>query len=57
MAYTKERKHDWRAFLTKEEAAEIAEADKAKARWRELNKARAAITNRAIQRAIYAGKQ
>lgn len=46
-------KWDWRAYLTAEELAVLAKADKAKADWLKLNKERAGITNRAIQRAKY----
>jgi K+-sensing histidine kinase KdpD len=47
-------KWDWRSHLTTEELATLDAADKAKARWLKLNKERAGITNRAIQRAKYA---
>lgn len=47
-------KWNWRAYLTAEELAVLAKADKAKAGWLKLNKERAGITNRAIQRAKYA---
>jgi hypothetical protein len=47
-------KWDWRAWLTLEELAVLTAADKAKAAWLKLNKERAGITNRAIQRAKYA---
>jgi len=47
-------KWDWRGHLTVEEKAILDAADKAKAVWQELNKQRAGITNRAIQRAKYA---
>lgn len=46
-------KWDWRAYLTAEERAILAAADKAKVAWQELNKQRAGIANRAIQRAKY----
>lgn len=46
-------KWDWRKFLTADEKAIIANADKAKAEWLRLNQSRAAITNRAIQRAKF----
>jgi hypothetical protein len=49
-------KWDWRAFLTAEEKAVLVNADRAKAAWLKLNKERAGITNRAIQRAIYSAK-
>lgn len=49
-------KWDWRSFLTSEEKAVLAAADKAKKAWLKLNKERASITNRAIQRAKYAAK-
>lgn len=44
-------KWNWRAYLTMEEEATLKRADDAKAVWLELNRDRAAITNRAIQRA------
>lgn len=44
----------WRKFLTAEEKKVLATSDAAKAKWLSLNRARAAITNRAIQRAKYA---
>lgn len=47
-------KWPWRDFLTSEEVATLAAADDAKRAWLALNKERAAITNRAIQRAKYA---
>lgn len=47
-------KWDWRSYLTLEEAATLQAADRAKAAWQKLNKERAGITNRAIQRAKYA---
>jgi hypothetical protein len=47
-------KWNWRSYLTAEELAVLAAADKAKAAWLKLNKERAGITNRAIQRAKYA---
>lgn len=49
-------KWDWRAFLTEEEAAQVARADAAKAEWRRLQALRAGIQNRAIQRAKYAAR-
>lgn len=49
-------KWPWRKFLTDEECAILAQADSAKLRWAELNRDRAAITNRAIQRAKYAAR-
>ncbi|WLA80314.1 hypothetical protein [Bradyrhizobium elkanii] len=53
----REPRWNWRAFLTAEERAILATADRAKAEWLNLNKERASITNRAIQRAKYeAGK-
>lgn len=45
------RKWDWRAFLTEDEAAEVAAADKAKAEWQRRQALCAKIQNRAIQRA------
>lgn len=50
-------KWPWRRFLTAEERQAIKEADAAKKRWQSLNRARAAITNRAIQRAKYAAQK
>lgn len=50
-------KWDWRSFLTPEEKAVLTTADKAKTAWLKLNKERAGITNRAIQRAKYAAAQ
>lgn len=50
-------KWDWRAYLTAEELAVLVASDKAKAAWLKLNKERAGITNRAIQRAKYAAQQ
>lgn len=47
-------KWNWRAHLTADELAVLNAADKAKAAWLKLNKERAGITNRAIQRAKYA---
>ena len=47
-------KWSWRDFLTLEERDKLAEAADAKRHWQELNRERAAITNRAIQRAKYA---
>ena len=47
-------KWDWRKFLTDDEHASLKKADAAKAAWLALNRERAAITNRAIQRAKYA---
>lgn len=53
----REPKWDWRAFLTEEEQAILTKADAAKAEWLRLNKERAAITNRAIQRAKYSASR
>lgn len=50
----REPKWNWRAYLTREELVVLAASDKAKAAWLKLNKERAGITNRAIQRAKYA---
>lgn len=50
----KKPKWDWRKFLTREEEQILKDADAAKVLWLTLNKGRAAITNRAIQRAKYA---
>lgn len=47
-------KWPWRKFLTAEEKKILKRADEAKQRWLDLNRERAAITNRAIQRAKYA---
>ena len=49
-------KWPWRDFLTLEERDKLSEAWDAKQHWLALNKERAAITNRAIQRAKYASK-
>lgn len=49
-------KWDWRRFLTVEEKATLAAADRAKSEWQKLNRERAGITNRAIQRAKYAAR-
>lgn len=53
---SKKPKWAWRNFLTKEEYEILLKADKAKSMWRNLNRERAAITNRAIQRAKYAAR-
>lgn len=53
----KKPKWNWRAYLTAEELAVLAAADKAKATWLKLNKERAGITNRAIQRAKYEARK
>ncbi len=54
MPYQKRKnKWPWRDFLTEEEAETLALADAAKDEWKRLNKERALITNRAIQRAKY----
>lgn len=47
----------WRDFLTDGERQVLEAADNAKAEWQRLNKERAAITNRAIQRAKYHSKK
>lgn len=47
-------KWPWRDFLTDEEREEMAAADRAKIEWLRLNKGRAAIQNRALQRARFA---
>lgn len=52
----KQPKWDWRAYLTDAERENLAVADAAKAEWQRLNRARAQITNRAIQRAKYAAR-
>jgi len=44
---------NWRAYLTEDEAAIVAQSEKAKAEWQRLQAQRAAIQNRAIQRAKY----
>lgn len=44
-------KWPWRDFLDAEEKTILAKADAAKAVWLKLNRNRAGITNRAIQRA------
>ena len=49
-------KWDWRAFLSRTEKEILEAADVTKREWLRLNKERAAITNRAIQRAKYAAK-
>lgn len=49
-------KWPWRDYLTLAEREKLAAADEAKRLWLELNKERAAITNRAIQRAKYAAR-
>ncbi len=50
-------KWNWRAFLTEEEQAVLKLADGAKLQWLQANRERAAITNRAIQRAKYHSRQ
>jgi hypothetical protein len=50
-------KWPWRDFLTQAEINVIRRADDAKIRWLELNRERAAITNRAIQRAKHAARK
>lgn len=49
-------KYPWRSFLTADEKAILERADHAKQAWLELNRERAGITNRAIQRAKYAAR-
>ena len=44
----------WRDYLTVEEAKVLKRADEAKSKWLEINRERAVIQNRAIQRAKYA---
>ena len=57
MTYRKrEPKWDWRSYLTADERAVIKAADAAKATWLKVNRDRAAITNRAIQRAKFHAK-
>lgn len=46
-------KWDWRRFLTENESETLLKAEVAKRDWMTLNKERASITNRAIQRAKY----
>jgi len=43
----------WHKHLTQEEREELDKADKAKAVWMELNRGRAAIVNRVINRMKY----
>ncbi len=58
MAFTpREPKWAWRDFLTDDERLTLGRADAAKEEWLRLNKERAAITNRAIQRAKYAAQK
>ena len=54
-AWPRQPKWDWRRFLTDDERETLRKADAAKSKWLALNKERAAITNRAIQRAKYHG--
>ena len=49
-------KWNWRKFLTTEEQKTLKTAAEAKEAWRALNKERALIANRAIQRAKYAAQ-
>jgi hypothetical protein len=53
---SKRSKWKWREFLTTDEKAALKQADQAKTRWLSLNRERAAITNRATQRAKYAAR-
>lgn len=53
----REAKWPWRSFLTAEEKEILDRADAAKAEWINLNRERAGITNRAIQRAKYAASR
>lgn len=46
----------WRDFLTSDERKTLRAAEAAKLAWKKLNIERAAITNRAIQRAKYAAR-
>jgi hypothetical protein len=48
-----ETKWNWRDYLLPHEAALIDAVEQAKANWLELNKSRASIKNRAVQRAMY----
>lgn len=58
MGFTyQDAKWNWRDYLTTDEAQAIARADEAKKQWEVLNKERAGIVNRAIQRAKYANKK
>lgn len=58
MSFThQDTKWNWRDYLTADEAQTIANADEAKKQWEALNKERAGIVNRAIQRAKYANKK
>lgn len=50
-------KWNWREFLTADEKAILDAADGARDAWQKLNRQRAGITNRAIQRAKYAALQ
>lgn len=50
----RKRTVQWRDYLTPDERAELDKADDAKKRWQKLNRARAGIVNRAINRAKYA---
>lgn len=52
----KQAKWQWRRYLTAKEKKTLERADAAKAKWLALNSERAAITNRAIQRAKYADR-
>lgn len=52
----RDSKWNWRAYLTAEELAILASADRAKAAWLESNKERAGIVNRAVQRAKHAAR-
>lgn len=49
----REPRWNWRAYLTEDEAAIVAKAEAAKTEWLRLQAERAAIQNRAIQRAKY----
>lgn len=52
----KKPKWQWQRFLTTEEKSILDAAGAAKAAWLALNRERAAITNRATQRAKYAAR-
>ena len=52
----KRRPTTWRDYLTAEEAEEVVNADRLKAAWRQANRTRAGIVNRAVNRAKYAAK-
>lgn len=49
----KRSKKEYLQYLTEEELAEVQAADDAKLHWLKLNRTRASIVNRAVQRAKY----